>query len=498
MEPPIRVHLDRCDLCGGDPACVPACPQQVLAIGDQRVIMTHTDRCPEGCTVCVEVCPPHVFSLVEEVHSDLGIVPVERVEGSARVHHVAYRRDEDEAEEDIRERFMLLCVELGIPEGQRSIGETRAHAWGELPKDPTVSLQLAWELHTEYYFVRAILSHDGELPESAYMEAIVPALHRAGTPPLVTCLDMLVVDHPMDPEEVCQHIICRNRFGARVMGGDLAVYTNYEPLDGRERYVIAGSRQAIREHAAFAVANIGRIENYYHLLLLPRNEVRNAVQEVHRWERDLSRRLQDVTHALEGAEPAHLEEWLRALTVDLSRVVRLHGRYNHVLSATFPYSETVRDGFAAWKEEPVKGFDSLSEVILNRTSTVSEEYHAFLARLDRMENEISDLVAILRTRVDMNMEAQNTKLLRNLDIRSAIQTRLQEMAEGLSVIVISYYMTGLAGYVFKALEKRHVIESATVPTALFIPVAVLTAFLVARRGMSKLRKKERQLHQTRD
>lgn len=503
MQTPIRVHDERCDLCGnGQPACIPACPQQILAIGDRRVVMTHTDRCPEGCTVCVETCAPHVFSLVEQVHAGLGTVPEERVDGPALVYHVAYLRDEKEEEKRILDRFRALCDELKLPETQRSFGEVRAHAWGSAPDwgpgPGGLNLQLTWELHTEYYLIRAILDGPGGAPEAPAwerMEPVTAAMHRAGRPPVVTSLEILVSDRPMDPEEVCTHIVCRNRFGARVLGGDLAVYTNYEPVAGRERYVVAGSPEAVRAHGAFAIRNIGQIENYYHLLLIPRLEVRARIQEVHAREGAFADRMEGLTGAVAEADRERLQRWLADLTVELAHVVRLYGRFNHVLSATYPYTELVRQGFADWNERPVAGFDSLSKVILDRVATVGDEYRAFLGRLDRMQDEISDVVSILRTRVSMSMEAQNTAVLQSLDRRSAIQLRLQQMAEGLSVIVISYYLTGLAGYVFKALAERGVIGSEELPTALFIPVAVGFAFLVARKGARALKRKQAQGHE---
>ncbi|MFQ5508563.1 MAG: DUF3422 family protein [Leptospirillia bacterium] len=501
METHIHIHKERCDLCGtGEPACVPACPQQVLTLSGKRIVMTHTDHCPEGCTVCVDTCESNVFSLLDDVHEDLGMMPTEQVTGPCRVHQVAYLKGADQTDEQLQVSFTDLCNRLGLPADQQRIGGFRGHAWGQVPNSPRMRLQLVWELHTEYYFVRATVSEEGNASDEAAvemsMEMVIPPIHDFGTPPLLTCLDILVIDRPMNPEEVCERIVCRNRFGAHVLGGELSVYTNYEPSKGRERYVVCGTPGAVADHGAYAVANIGRIENYYHLIMLPRTEVRSTVQEVHGMERALASRMEAVTHGIERAGAEQMELWLKGLTVELTRVVALSGRFNHVLSGTYPYQDRVREGFAAWKEQPVEGFDSLSNLVLERTVGVVNEYRAFLARLNGMEREIADVVAILRTRVEMSMEAQNTELLKNLDTRSAIQLRLQEMAEGLSVIVISYYSTSLSGYVFKALEKEHLIgESATLYTAMFIPVAVIGAFLVTRRGMRKLKKKERAIQE---
>ncbi len=508
METPIHLRKERCDLCGGSPACVPACPQQILTIRGDGVVMTRDDRCPEGCTACIDECGSGVFSLVEEVHQGLGAVPHERVDGTALAHHVSYQRDDAETEDTIRGRFAKLLETLGIPERNRSLGEAHAHGWGRLPNADGVIIQLTWELHTEYYFVRAILSGgnppepdatlagvvppSGNRPEryEPYMERIIPTLHTIGKPPLVTCLDIYICDEPLDTDEVCELISCRNRFGNRVLGGELSVYTNYEPVEGRERYLVAGPREAVLAHGAFALANIGRIENYYHLLMIPRTEERTAIQEVHGMEESLASRSDAVTVEIESAGRERLEKWLQELTVDLARLVRLNSRFNHVLSATFPYGERVRGGFADWKPEPVDGFEPLDELILERVELVIEEYHAFLARLGRMQAEISALVSILRTRVELTMEAQNSQMLQNLDQRSAIQLRLQELAEGLSVIVITYYMTGLVGYLFKALEKKHLIGDgmATVFTAIFIPIGAIAAYTIAHRAVHKIKK----------
>ncbi len=507
MRTPIQLRQDRCDLCGGSPACVPACPQQILAIRDDSVVMTHSNRCPSGCSTCIDECGSDVFSLVEQVHQGLGAVPHERIDGAALVHHVAYQRDEAEPEYTIRGRFASLLDELGIPEPNRSLGDSHAHGWGRLAGADSVVVQLTWELHTEYYFVRAILS--GPLSDSApilsdlqpealepHMERIVPILHGIGAPPLVTCLDIYVSDRSLNMDEVCGLISCRNRFGNRVLGGEVAVYTNYEPVNGRERYVVAAPRAVLSTQGGFVIGNIGRIENYYHLLMIPRAEERTAIQDVHRVENELAARSEAVTLEIESAGRERLEQWLQELTLDLTRLVRLNSRFNHVLSATFPYGERVSDGFSDWKAEPVDGFEPLDGMILDRVDLVIEEYHAFLTRLGRMQTEISALVSILRTRVELTMEAQNSQMLQNLDKRSAIQLRLQELAEGLSVIVITYYMTGLVSYFFKALEKQHLIGDgmATLFSAVFIPFGAFGAYTIAHRAVHRIKKQHGKDH----
>jgi uncharacterized membrane-anchored protein len=60
--------------------------------------------------------------------------------------------------------------------------------------------------------------------------------------------------------------------------------------------------------------------------------------------------------------------------------------------------------------------------------------------------------------------------------------RLQQTVEGLSIAAISYYVVGLAGYLFKgAKESGWLPISADLATALSVPVIVLLMALVIRR-----------------
>ncbi|HLF86850.1 MAG TPA: DUF3422 family protein, partial [Nitrospiria bacterium] len=64
----------------------------------------------------------------------------------------------------------------------------------------------------------------------------------------------------------------------------------------------------------------------------------------------------------------------------------------------------------------------------------------------------------------------------------------QKMVEGLSVIVLTYYLTSLAAYLFKLLESAKIIPSASIATAIFIPVAAITVLLITRKAAKVLEK----------
>ncbi|MFM8547342.1 MAG: DUF3422 family protein, partial [Betaproteobacteria bacterium] len=62
-------------------------------------------------------------------------------------------------------------------------------------------------------------------------------------------------------------------------------------------------------------------------------------------------------------------------------------------------------------------------------------------RIDRASN-------LLRTRVEIEREAQNQQVLSAMNRRAKLQLQLQQTVEGLSVVAITYYAVAVLGHVF--------------------------------------------------
>ena len=118
---------------------------------------------------------------------------------------------------------------------------------------------------------------------------------------------------------------------------------------------------------------------------------------------------------------------------------------------------------------------------------ITDDYHRLIQRVDAAEKAIADLISVLRTRIDLILQRQNLAMLEGMHATAKHQVKLQETVEGLSIIVISYYLTGLAGYVFKAMEKVWGLHAA-LATGLFVPVAIAFSFFTTRKFKKALEK----------
>ena len=94
---------------------------------------------------------------------------------------------------------------------------------------------------------------------------------------------------------------------------------------------------------------------------------------------------------------------------------------------------------------------------------------------------VSRASALLGTRVEIVRERQNQELLGAMNERAALQLRLQETVEGLSVAAIAYYATGLFGYVFKSAEKAGLpIKYELVTGLAVVPIVLAVWFFMHR------------------
>ena len=102
-------------------------------------------------------------------------------------------------------------------------------------------------------------------------------------------------------------------------------------------------------------------------------------------------------------------------------------------------------------------------------------------KLDTLSTRVERASSLLRTRVEISMEKQSRDLLHSMDKRAHLQLRLQETVEGLSIVVLSYYLLGLVAYGLKAVKAAGIKFDTELATGIAIPIVVVTVFLAVRR-----------------
>lgn len=244
------------------------------------------------------------------------------------------------------------------------------------------------------------------------------------------------------------------------------------------------SRFAIIVHGSAGARRIGRvaqrlieIETYRTLAMLALPVARQT-----------ARRLNEIESALTaltalGAEPSGAqsdEATLRQLTGLSAEIEALSAAAAFRFGAGGAYEAIVHQRIAMLREERLPGRQMFAEFMARRFDPAMRTCHAAERRLGDLATRASRIAQLLRTRVSVAVETQNQEILESMNRRAAMQLRLQEMVEGLSVVAISYYAVSLAGYVLAPLEKLAHVDKTVLTASAVVPVVGLVWWSIRR------------------
>lgn len=405
----------------------------------------------------------------------------------AHIHHVAYRMKDPPSERpQSRDEFRQVLSNFDIPEEFRFIAEK--FGYGTKVESNGDRLVIVWEAHTEYYSYQVWHIPDdktlplefGPITSPQYEFPVCPLGERINALDIIVSQETQVV-----PEYLSSLLPGPHIYGSQIFGDEISVATSFTPDEyARERYfVFSDSLGALLRHIAKVVEGIVTGESYYHLLLLPYADFAQAVDLAHKFEQRHVEQRTLITAQLSTSTSDTLQQWMNRLTQDFLEVSRFAETMRFQLSASVPYDAIIRATVKSFQERPLPPFLPLSDFIIGGTSGVADGYQQLIRRIDSMEKDFEGMISVIRTRVDLMsqdqnlaLQDQNLQLLKSVDRTTKSQAILQHTVEALSVIVIAYYMSGLASYVIKGLHEAGLIPNATIPTAIFAVSSLIISF----------------------
>ncbi|MEM1298151.1 MAG: DUF3422 domain-containing protein [Pseudomonadota bacterium] len=226
------------------------------------------------------------------------------------------------------------------------------------------------------------------------------------------------------------------------------------------------------------------IEVYRTLSMLALPVARKTAGRLTEIERDLTAMVSDVASQNGGGSD---EEILASLTQLSADIEALKANTAFRFGAGGAYEALVNERIDMLHEERVEGRQQLREFMLRRYQPAMRTVHAAERRLQDISLRASRMAQLLRTRVNVALEAQNQDLLESMNARADMQLRLQRTVEGLSVVAISYYAVSLAGYLLYPLSDVIGLSEGEITAVATIPI-VLGVWWFVRRIRAKLEK----------
>lgn len=198
------------------------------------------------------------------------------------------------------------------------------------------------------------------------------------------------------------------------------------------------------------------------------------------------RELADITAALQNkaAQDQTMLDRLIGLAASVELITAEHA---FRFAATAAYDKLVRERITELRESPISGTQTIGEFMQRRLSPAMATVAATGQRLSNLSERISRTSALLRTRVDIATEEQNSQLLAKLTKGQELQLRLQTTVEGLSIAAISYYVISLLLYLGKAARAAGLPIHPEMAAGAFVPLVLWLVWRTNKRIHDKLR-----------
>jgi len=329
-------------------------------------------------------------------------------------------------------------------------------------------VELVWERHTEFctYTLLAegktepIFSQDlfGSL-DGAWLQAIPGEVVRASHVAFIR-EEVGSGAEPLDYGFAEDSLVCCD-LGA----GAARMYSDFKlHADGNGRLLII-DRGLTGIEPGQLLRRLLELGNYRKMALLGLPVAQAGMSQLEK----LETRLADLTTAVANAE-TDAGGLLAELTGLSAEIARLSSETRFRMSASIAYGQLVDERLSSLRVEPVRGHLSLADFTERRLHPALRTCTSFSSRLADLAARAEWASALMRTRVETALTAQNRDLLESMDRRASIQLRLQETVERLSVVAISYYAVGLLGY-----AARPLMEGSQTALKWFDAAAVLVA-----------------------
>ena len=278
------------------------------------------------------------------------------------------------------------------------------------------------------------------------------------------------------------------------VGSGAEVWTDFliQP-DGFSRFIVRD--RSLREfQAGRLVGRLLEIETYRMMTLLglPNAEATQPLLN------GIENELADLTATLVQADlpPAQQAErgidareeqnLLHRITSLAARLEKISVNNNYRFAASQAYFSLVQARIHELRETRIAGVQTLAEFMGRRLAPAIHTCGSVAHRQEALAQRIARSNDLLRTRVGIEQERQNRKILQSLDARAAQQLRLQQAVEGLSAVAISYYTLGLIGYAGKAMKAAGLPVNPDILQGVAVPVVITAVWWGLRRVHHRL------------
>ncbi|WP_136253974.1 DUF3422 domain-containing protein [Onishia niordana] len=388
------------------------------------------------------------------LHNELHARPSLYFAAPAHLHHYAFL----DADGDCDRLIARLAHDLG-----EAIDLEMAQ--GVLTLEGMV---LKWERHTEFFTLTLLVPVQPDTktwPAPPPLLAEIIEAHREQ----VINATLLRVEDEVNVDGDLTGFGFRNPAGSVIGGGDATVWSDFRLTEDGVNHLLIVNHHLSDYRLGRMTRRLLEIETYRMMASLALPLAKELSGEMRQFEEELAA-LSDRNAAAEETDSRPL---LRDITALSARMVNSSAGARVRFSATDAYSKIVFNRIEELRETRTGDSQRFGLFILRRFRPTVRYCAAIDRRQSSLEQSVAHLSDLLRTRAQVEIEEQNAVMLKSLNERTSSQLKIQKAVEGLSIIVISYYILSLFKLSLEGLDAVGLGMEPRQAAAIVAPLGIL-------------------------
>ena len=395
--------------------------------------------------------------LRQSLHNELHARPSLYFDEPAHVFHLAFLGS-DQACNAFLEQCCLGTLDLNAAQG---ITQLDGHA-------------LKWERHAEFFTLTLVVTSSSDDLSWTTLPEVLASKVEVHLPALINSVQIVVRGETgLD----LSRYGFKDPSGSCVGGGDAMVWSDFRLSEEGNNHMLFVNRRLNAYRQGRMIRRLLEIETYRMMASLSLTMAKDLSAQLDVFDKTL------VTLSERNADPDGSNA--KALLADISnlsaQVVSSAAKTRHRFSATQAYAQLVFERLGELRESHVGDCQRLGVFIERRFKPTVRYCTATEQRLEHLAESVANLGDLLQARVQVEMEEQNSEILKSLNARADAQSKIQRAVEGLSIIAITYYLLSLLKLGYSGVHLLGVEVSPREAMLVMAPLAIgILALIVLR------------------
>lgn len=395
--------------------------------------------------------------LRQRLHNELHARPSLYFDEPAHVFHLAFLGSDQECY-----AFLENCcpgpLDLNAAQG---ITQLDGHA-------------LKWECHAEFFTLTLVVTSSSDDLSWTSLPEVLAQKVKAHLPQLINSVQIVVRS---EAHLDLSRYGFKDPSGSCVGGGDAMVWSDFRLSEDGNNHILFVNRCLNAYRQGRMIRRLLEIETYRMMASLSLTTAKDVSAQLDLFDKTL------VTLSERNAHSNSSNA--KALLADISnlsaQVVSSTAKTRHRFGATQAYAQLVFERLGELRESHVGDCQRLGVFIERRFKPTVRYCSATEQRLEYLAKSVANLGDLLQARVQVEMEEQNSEILKSLNARADAQIKIQRAVEGLSIIAITYYLLSLLTLGYSGLQLLGVALAPREAMLALTPLAIgILAMIVLR------------------